>query len=818
MANLLTLTIEKKTNVLDGIVCYEPIHMETLDKLLQTDLLHVWLDDFGDEEWNDETQLIKYKNKINRETKLATVEYNRNKGMSYGRCNPKANLGLFTIRREIRNTFAKKAGLRDFDIKNAHPDILLQVCKQQGFQCDKLEYYVGNRDNIMNQLISITGCSKDRAKGLFIRLLYFGSFENWLDEKRNGNKIEQPKICYEVFQKHPDFTTYIFALVEQLKKIGHFIVQNNPKIVKEVEKNKELKQKKSYNMVGSVVSYFLQEYEVRILECLYNYCIENYYIINNEAVLCADGIVLKGSLIQNVDICSEFNTVVHEKIGFNLQFVEKDTDEYYSDEFIESRIITSASLDSSMFDRLNQEYFASLSNYHKKKVYFESFICKVIRPDPVYIYLTKEGGFDDMSFYTQNKLVESFRQLGSGDFNKNGEETSFIIKWLDDATIKCYDKMDFLPSNIKEPIPSHIFNLFRGFNPDCYSTYDISKTDKILAPFFELGTELCGGNREHFNFFIRYIADIIQFPNKKNPLAFIIKGKQGTGKNVFLNAVGNILGRQHYITSSNPKDFFGDYAEGFYHKLLVNMNECEGKDTFDFEGKIKSFITEDTITLNRKFVQPVVISNLARLVIFTNKSNPIPIDVRSRERRYVVFETTDKFLNKKYGTSFWKALITHFNRPEFIACLYNYLNTLDIANYDWRTNRPITDAYISMCRLYVPVEALFLQHKLSSSTELDFDIKGVDLYKEYTDYCSEFGFKKDSTFQKTIKSFYSKLTELGLPISTKQISHQTSYCFNRISVLEDMVSKSFINKDDDDIIEMDNKEVDGDDFTDYFTI
>ena len=89
-----------------------------------------------------------------------------------------------------------------------------------------------------------------------------------------------------------------------------------------------------------------------------------------------------------------------------------------------------------------------------------------------------------------------------------------------------------------------------------------------------------------------------------------MKVKQGTGKNVWLNAVGNILGLQHYISSSNPKDFFGDYAEGFYHKLLVNMNECEGKDTFDFEGRIKSFITEDKITLNRKFVQPITIMNL----------------------------------------------------------------------------------------------------------------------------------------------------------------------------------------------------------------
>ena len=30
-------------------------------------------------------------------------------------------------------------------------------------------------------------------------------------------------------------------------------------------------------------------------------------------------------------------------------------------------------------------------------------------------------------------------------------------------------------------------------------------------------------------------------------------------------------------------------------KLLVNLNEAEGKNNFDYESKIKSFITEDTI-------------------------------------------------------------------------------------------------------------------------------------------------------------------------------------------------------------------------------
>ena len=299
-----------------------------------------------------------------------------------------------------------------------------------------------------------------------------------------------------------------------------------------------------------------------------------------------------------------------------------------------------------------------------------------------------------------------------------------------------------------------------------------------------------------------------------------MKGKQGTGKNVWLNAVGNILGLiQHYISSSNPKDFFGDYAEGFYHKLLVNMNECEGKDTFDFEGRIKSFITEDKITLNRKFVQPITIMNLARLIIFTNKPNPIPIDIRSKDRRYVVYDTTDKYLSPKYGTNFWKALVSHFNKPEFISCLYDYLNDMDIDGYDWRTKRPITKAYLQMCKLYVPAEILFLESKLVGLINSDagrdavtgqlweeqdgVDVEVVEeedgylnneetlntngilgsvLYKEYVAYCREWGFFKEASYQKTLTAFYSKLADFELPIIQRK-EHNTIYYFLRIKPL-----------------------------------
>jgi hypothetical protein len=850
----LALTISKEINTLDGIKCNEPVDFDCLINILKSDLLN------SNPKWNERKLITKYKSLINRENNTAKVEYKRVAGMSWGRSNPKNHLGMFLMRKEIRHTLALRAGFSDWDIENAHPVLLYQICKANSLSCNHLEYYCNNRDEILGKLMKLTKCNRGRAKLLFITLLYGSKIESWLKEdKTDEGVIINPEISLYAFENDDGLFDWIEKLTAELEGIGKHIVKNNPMLVKEIKKNKILKQEKNYTLSNTLVSFFLQECECRILEQIYMWCIENNYIKDNVCVLCADGIMLQDKLLKDGDFplnekgdktFPAMEVMIKETTGFDVKITNKSLNEGWTDEFIKEHLITESSLDELKLDKFDTEYFNTLKGYDQKKIYFETFVAKILRPDPVYVYIEQETDVgEDLCFYTENKIINTFNHLKSGVFNDKGEEKKFVTVWIGDETIRLYNKMDFLPYNDKQPIPKHIFNLFRGFNPNKDAEYDYSKKDKILKPFLDLGLELCGGDKTHFDYLMKYIADIIQNPQIKNPIAFIIKGKHGTGKNVWLYAVGLILGIQHYISSSNPKDFFGEYAEGFYHKLLVNMNECEGKDTFDFEGRIKSFITEDKITLNRKFVQPITIMNLARLIIFTNKTNPIPIDIRSKDRRYVVYDTTDKYLSTKYGTDFWKSLINHFKKPEFISCLYDYLNDMDIDGFDWKNKRPITKAYLQMCKLYVPAEILFLENKLVGCMNSDAGISelmkishaddefedveidgntnyensfknegilGQDLYKEYVSYCREWGFFKDASYQKNLKSFYSKLTEFELPIQMKKEHNTIKYYFSIKEVLDYMKAKKWIDRSDDDYNVETETEVKGDNFDDYF--
>ena len=492
----------------------------------------------------------------------------------------------------------------------------------------------------------------------------------------------------------------------------------------------------------------------------------------------------------------------------------------------------------------SKTYMNSLETYVEMKIYFEIFICKILRPSCVFLYLEKNKDMGkEQCFFSQKEIEIAFREYKSDLLSDKGKLIPFIKVWLDDINLRSYNESNFIPFNgiIDIQHNENVYNLFNGYNNKINSLYNKELKHKILNPFLDLCLSLCGDNQIHSEYFIKFIAHMIQKPNEKIGICFIFQGKQGTGKNMLLSAISNIIGKEHYITSSNPKDFFGDYAEGFYRKLLVNMNECEGKDTFDFESKIKSFITEDSITINQKYIRPSEIRNVARIIITTNKPNPIPIDVKSIDRRFVVYKGSERFLDKKnYGTIFWEKLNNHFNSNEFIACLYDYFNNFDLSKTNWKKERPITEAYKNMCRLYNPVEALFfddyINFQSNEQNKYNFISEGVDdiinpeqkegeikdkirlnkLCETFNEWLKKNGFSKDEKGCYNIKKFRSQIETLEIPIKIYK-SEGFRFCkWNDKEVITFLKNKKWIDRNEDEEEEEDEEEINQNTFDDMF--
>ena len=183
---------------------------------------------------NERTQLIEYKKLYNHTTKMCKVHYEKvkeikKKGiindnyLAFGRVNPDRACGLFSIRREVRQTLCKEY-LIDIDIDNAHPSILLQICKKNEIDCEYLEEYVNDRESIFKRLIKKYETDRDSVKKLFIQLMYYGSFESWIKEKNIKNE-ESDK--------------FINKFKKELQEIGEVIMEKNKEIVEFVENRKK---------------------------------------------------------------------------------------------------------------------------------------------------------------------------------------------------------------------------------------------------------------------------------------------------------------------------------------------------------------------------------------------------------------------------------------------------------------------------------------------------------------------------------------------------------------------------------------------------
>ena len=736
---------------------------------------------------DEKKQLKKYQRKINKTDNSVTVTYTNRLDM--GRKYAEGSLSYQNFRKAIRLTLCYDNKI-DIDMVNCHPVIMSQYCAKNNIRCEMLDDYILNRDVRLKEIMTVCAIVRSEAKNMILTLMYLGELSNFC-------------ITAGISVPPPDWVT---ALAKCFIDTSDMIVSQNPEVFKKVSTSRLAEHK---NKKASTVSYVIQIIEDRLVMNARNKLSERGFYVET---LCFDGLLIKKADIPE-DLMLDLQTFCFDQTGYNVEYeikpmykaidIADEEDEDYSNYAFEYT------------EQYNQVYASQLTGtnhkntYLLRKAYIELYLCKVITPDACFIFQNGEvtdGMISPVPFvFASQTVICLLKPIQSGMMSTSGLPISFYDKWSSDPTMRIYRKYDFTPYNTVPPC-SDIYNMFAGFNPRCYGEVG---DEKCLAVWFDLCTALCGDNPSDAIYFQQFIAQIFQEPCRRPPVALVFKGKQGTGKNMVLDAIGNMLNPVHYITSSNPKDFFGDHAEGFSGKLIVNINEAEGRDTFDFEGRIKSFITEPTIQMNPKFVRPTTISNHARLIITTNKPTPIPIDVKSRDRRYVVYQTSDRYL--QYDRSTWDKIYKHIRSPTFIATLYDYYMKMDLTTVDWINDRPITKAYREMCNSFSPTEALFFEDFIenarwnmadddagefgdikSEALDVKVEVKSTDLFTAYELFCKINRFTKENNSPNS-RAFNGRIDNLELPVSRRKVCGTVSWSFFPNEVIAFMAEKRWIN-------------------------
>lgn len=239
------------------------------------------------------------------------VNYSFGAGLKTGRVYAKESCSLGNIIKDIRHTLCRDMYV-DVDIVCCHPTLMIQICDKQqpAIKCNVIREYIENRENILLEHAQLYSVDRDDAKQLFNILTFGGTFETW---KKNLNLND-------------DFepTTFSMSYYNQISKIASIFHDANPKIAKELKKEK-------YKAMYSITHYLLGEYERQILEIAYEFVVENG--INgkkNVFVGCYDGFqVLKDNW--KPEYINLLEKKIKDRTGFAIKYIIKEMSSGWKD-------------------------------------------------------------------------------------------------------------------------------------------------------------------------------------------------------------------------------------------------------------------------------------------------------------------------------------------------------------------------------------------------------------------------------------------------------------------------------------------------------
>jgi hypothetical protein len=607
----------------------------------------------------------------------------------------------------------------DIDIANCHFVILSQVCEHNKIKCREIDRYIEFREEYLQEIMEEAKIERDKAKQLFISIIYGASFEKWKTD--NDIKIKSSSRINKRITK----------LKEEITEITKTIINNNTDLRIEVEKNKVLKAQEYYNLESSCLSTYLQEYECRILESMFTYLYrQNFLNTNREkktiiTTLCADGIMILKEYVKDIkQLMVDLEQCIELTTGFKVKLESKEMNKGYTFEYIKENTDE---------DKKNGDP----ETYDNKKIEFEKNNFKVLYP-LMYatetrnkLVLNNKTDFKNMYenyLYTQHKLTET---------GMKEMEVSFVEKWMTDKTMRTYEKIDFLP---KQEVPEYIYNTFKGFEVEKLESND--KLDVKKSLIYKHLDNLCGNDEKVFDFVLKVLSRIVKNPGELTNIALLFKSAPGAGKDTFFDYFGKqILGNEYYFNDTKTELLFGRFNDTMENKILCVLNEVSYKETIEIIEQLKDSITTPINMIEKKGMKPYENKNHITYVMFTNNDNPLKIEVN--DRRFVAIKCNDKIAN---NAEYFDALNKEIKSKKYDRAFYEYLLSIDSDNYNFTKNRPETDFNKDLKEMSIPTISKYLESLIFKNADQklkEIKLPADKMFESYSYYLTENKFKNE---------------------------------------------------------------------------
>ena len=331
----------------------------------------------------------------------------------------------------------------------------------------------------------------------------------------------------------------------------------------------------------------------------------------------------------------------------------------------------------------------------------------------------------------------SLIHLHENDFftNSEGKEINKAKLWLKHRLRRTYVDIVFdvtKPPTFTNDKGQEIYNIFKGF------AFEPKKGD--ASPYWNhVKNVICGGDEALYLSVRKRLASIVQNP-KVLGFSIVVRGKQGTGKNQFVEHFGKLFGK-NFLTFNSLERLTGRFNSYLQYALVLFANEAIWGGNKKETGAIKSLVTDESIFIEAKGKDGYQIESSRHLFIASNESWAVPRDID--DRRFLVLDVSSKH---KENYEYFGDLDDYMkNKGGYEALLYDFQNE-DLTNYNPRI-LPVNNAGFDTKLPTMSTSERYVYYALDeecwhlTGDPRHFEFKNEkvcrDLYGNYKDWCQD---------------------------------------------------------------------------------
>jgi hypothetical protein len=430
-------------------------------------------------------------------------------------------------------------------------------------------------------------------------------------------------------------------------------------------------------------------------------------------------------------------------------------------QLIQRRDLVQEKINGFGWSKYDLDVFGCDTPYQAVKSNQEKTICKITSPSVMFLKLKKNGlDYDYHTSESMQKLLKSTHYLKKLSADAQPETFHFFGTWTDDTNSRSYDCLVCDPSQKSIYTGPNDLNTWPGFTASSIPPIlDLGVVQALVEPITSHILKIVvNGVQDHADWFLDWLANIVQRPELKTQVPIVISGKQGVGKGIIIDFFREfVLGLTVSAQIQNPsQDLFSRFANQHVNKVLIQIDEGDG--LAKYADHLKNLTTASHINYEIKGVMSLTTRNYLNIIITTNHERPVLVE--TSDRRFVLFKASDVNLG---NTSYYSDLGRHLRLPQVARAFFQFLMARDLTKYvdHFQSSRPMTEYYLqtrknSISVLHKFISSLINSQKYTSTPADRAEVSTVAIFKDFI------YFLEQGRFQNTMTSsvFSSKLKNM----------------------------------------------------------